>query len=92
LPVASIQLYALCGIKGNSTPRYFDPSVFSSFVNQLPTKIETSLVSVVTLTCFMFVSAAPPGVRKDGGVQLTWEQLVLVRVNDQPVGNPKRKV
>jgi hypothetical protein len=38
-----IQRCALRGIKGNSNPRYFGPSMFLSFVNQLPTKIETSL-------------------------------------------------
>jgi hypothetical protein len=32
------------------------------------------------------------GARKDCGVKLTWEQYVLVRGDDQPVGNPKRKV
>jgi membrane-anchored protein YejM (alkaline phosphatase superfamily) len=47
----------LRGIKGNLTPRYFGPSVFLSFVNQLPTKIETSFIPIVTLTCFMLVSS-----------------------------------
>jgi hypothetical protein len=52
-----IQRCALCATKGNLTPHYLDPSVSChSWINSLQ-KIETSFVSVITLTCFTLVSS-----------------------------------
>jgi hypothetical protein len=43
LPVASFNGVPFHGIKSNSTPCYFGPFMFFSFVNKLPTKVELLL-------------------------------------------------